>query len=126
MVESTIGEERKSMPQTRKRHAIVGLGARSGMYARAILVTHADRHELVGLCDTNRTRMAWCNANYRKWGAVANVPAYSPDAFDRMLATERPDTVIGTSIDSTHHRYIVRAMELGCDEISEKPMTIDA
>jgi predicted dehydrogenase len=33
--------------------------------------------------------------------------------------------VIVTSIDRTHHRYIVRAMELGCDVISEKPMTVD-
>ena len=29
-------------------------------------------------------------------------------------------------MDSTHHQYIVRAMELGCDAITEKPMTIDA
>jgi predicted dehydrogenase len=29
-------------------------------------------------------------------------------------------------MDSTHHLYINRAMELGCDAISEKPMTIDA
>jgi predicted dehydrogenase len=29
-------------------------------------------------------------------------------------------------MDSTHHIYIIRAMELGCDAISEKPMTVDA
>jgi predicted dehydrogenase len=29
-------------------------------------------------------------------------------------------------MDSTHHIYIIRAMELGCDVICEKPMTIDA
>jgi predicted dehydrogenase len=33
--------------------------------------------------------------------------------------------VIVTSIDRTHHTYIIRAMELGCDVITEKPMTID-
>src|SRR5262245_36210679 len=124
MVESVGGVH---MQQTRKlRHAIVGLGARSGMYARAILTTYAERHMLVGLCDSNRTRMAWCNSNYRKWGAAADVPAYSADDFDRMLDTEQPDTVIVTSVDSTHHRYIVRALERGCDVIGEKPMTIDA
>ena len=32
------------------------------------------------------------------------------------------DTVIVTTIDRTHHRYIVRAMEAGCDCITEKPM----
>jgi len=110
----------------RHRHAIVGLGARSGMYARAILTTYSELHELVGLCDTNRTRMRWCNGNYRKWGATTDVPAYHADDFDRMIETERPDTVIVTSVDRTHHHYIVRAMERGCDVISEKPMTIDA
>jgi predicted dehydrogenase len=108
------------------RHAIVGTGARSGMYARAIVVAYGDRHELVGLCDTNRTRMRWCNANYRKWGLPADVPMYHADDFDRMVEVERPDTVIVTSIDRTHHHYIVRAMELGCDVITEKPMTTDA
>jgi len=29
-------------------------------------------------------------------------------------------------MDSTHHHYIIRAMQLGCDAITEKPMTIDA
>jgi predicted dehydrogenase len=110
----------------KQRHVIVGLGTRSGMYARAILATYADRHELVGLCDTNRTRMNWCNANYRKWGASVDVPAYHADDFDRMIERERPDRVIVTSVDRTHHHYIVRAMQLGCDVISEKPMTTDA
>ncbi|HWA63645.1 MAG TPA: Gfo/Idh/MocA family oxidoreductase [Caulobacteraceae bacterium] len=110
----------------RHRHAIVGLGARSYMYSRAILKTYADRHELVGLCDVNRTRMAWCNGKYRGWGAPADIPAYHAADFDRMLTETRPDTVIVTSIDRTHHRYIVQALERGCDVITEKPMTIDA
>lgn len=33
--------------------------------------------------------------------------------------------MIVTSIDRTHHTYIIRAMELGCDVVSEKPMTVD-
>ena len=43
-----------------------------------------------------------------------------------MIEKEKPDTVIVTTIDRTHHRYICRAMELGCDAITEKPMTVDA
>jgi predicted dehydrogenase len=42
-----------------------------------------------------------------------------------MVKAQKPDVVIVTSIDRTHHRYVVRAMELGCDVISEKPMTVD-
>ena len=53
-------------------------------------------------------------------------PTYLADAFDRMVAETRPDTVIVTTVDATHHRYITRAMELGCDVITEKPMTTDA
>ena len=57
-----------------------------------------------------------------------NYPApafYGVDEFDKMIEEQKPDVVIVTSIDRTHHRYIKRAMELGCDVISEKPMTID-
>jgi predicted dehydrogenase len=53
------------------------------------------------------------------------VPTYHADDFDRMIAETKPDTVIVTTIDAFHHIYIVRAMELGCDVISEKPMTTD-
>ncbi len=38
----------------------------------------------------------------------------------------RVDTVIVTVCDRDHDEYICRAMEMGCDVISEKPMTIDA
>src|SRR5258708_16634536 len=43
-----------------------------------------------------------------------------------MIVETKPDVVIVTTIDATHHIYITRAMELGCDVISEKPMTVDA
>ncbi len=42
-----------------------------------------------------------------------------------MIEIEKPDCVIVTSIDRTHHKYIIKAMELGCDVILEKPMTVD-
>ena len=43
-----------------------------------------------------------------------------------MVEEQKPDVVIVTTIDRAHHKYICRAMELGCDAITEKPMTIDA
>lgn len=46
-----------------------------------------------------------------------------PPEFDRMIQETRPDIVIVSTIDATHHLYIIRAMELGCDVITEKPMT---
>jgi predicted dehydrogenase len=42
-----------------------------------------------------------------------------------MISQHKPDTVIVTSIDRTHHQYIIAALEAGCDVITEKPMTTD-
>jgi predicted dehydrogenase len=42
-----------------------------------------------------------------------------------MIAETKPDVVIVTTKDATHNQYIVRAMELGCDVVTEKPMTTD-
>lgn len=42
-----------------------------------------------------------------------------------MIAETKPDCVIVTTIDAMHDKYICRAMELGCDVITEKPMTMD-
>lgn len=110
-----------------KRYAIVGTGSRSWMYTQAILTEFRDRAALVGMCDVNQTRMAvFKRAFQERLGVSATIPTYPAHEFDRMVAEQRPDTIIVTSIDRTHHRYIIRAMQLGCDVITEKPMTIDA
>ena len=49
-----------------------------------------------------------------------------PRATWRMIDECKPDCVVVTTPDSFHDLYICRAMELGCDVITEKPMTIDA
>ncbi|MDP9375892.1 MAG: Gfo/Idh/MocA family oxidoreductase, partial [Chloroflexota bacterium] len=54
------------------------------------------------------------------------IPTYRAGDFERMLEEQRVDIVIVTAVDRTHHRYIIWAMELGCDAITEKPLTIDA
>lgn len=137
------------MSKERTRYAIVGLGGRHYMFHEAILSTFADHAQLVALCDLNPGRLALSQrlaqvaltapdqyAQALKGmdgqeivaaaaGAPA-VPGYSPDDFDRMIAETKPDTVIVTSKDATHDEYICRAMELGCDVITEKPMTTDA
>ena len=53
------------------------------------------------------------------------VARYDAGEFDRMIAEQRPDTVIVTTPDYLHDAYIVRALRTGCDAITEKPMTID-
>jgi predicted dehydrogenase len=109
----------------RKRFAHVGTGSRSRFYRSAITGDHAAHAEYVGCCDINPGRLEL----FRDTVAAetgAQVPAYGAADFDRMIAETRPDTVIVTTVDSTHSDYIIRAMELGCDVITEKPMTTDA
>ena len=108
-----------------KRYALVGTGSRAGMYVEATTKTFRDSAELVALCDLSQTRMDWYNQQLKEAG-LSPRPTYCDDQFDQMIQETRPDVVIVASIDRTHHTYITRAMELGCDVITEKPMTIDA
>lgn len=111
-----------SSGQTRKRYAIVGTGSRAGMFIDAIAQTYAESAELAGFCDLSRTRMEWHNGQLQKRG-LTPAPAYHADDFGRMLGETKPDTVIVTTVDAWHHHYIVRALDAGCDVISEKPLT---
>ncbi|MFG2852010.1 Gfo/Idh/MocA family protein [Streptomyces mirabilis] len=111
----------------RRRAAVVGLGARAQLYTEALTGPHADRVDLVGLCDVNAHRMAVHN----EWIAAAHpgrapVPAYAAEDFDVMLRHESVDLVVVCTVDRTHDAYIVRALEAGCDVVTEKPMTTDA
>jgi len=110
---------------TRKRYAVVGTGGRAGLYIEALATTYAGVGELVALCDLSQTRMAWYNAQLATQLDQPPLPTYGAADFERMIAETRPATVIVTTMDSTHHDYITRAMALGCDVITEKPMTTD-
>ncbi len=108
------------------RYALVGTGSRSAMFADALLGRFSERHELVALLDGNPERLRVMNAERVERSGRAALPGYAPAHFRRMLDEQRVDVAIVTSIDRTHHEYIVAALEAGRDVISEKPMTIDA
>ncbi len=100
--------------------ALVGTGIRgSGMWGRDLIRNYSDVIDYVGLCDINPGRM-----EYVKQYIGADCPTFTD--FDEMVRATGPNTVIVATMDSTHHQYIVRAMELGCDVVTEKPMTTDA
>ena len=107
-----------------RRYAIVGLGGRSYLYLLALAGNHRQDGELVGLCETNPGRLARAAAVAARRGV--EVPTYEASDFEQMLETAQPDAVIVTSPDYTHADYIVRALQRGCDVITEKPLTIDA
>jgi predicted dehydrogenase len=107
------------------RYAIVGTGSRHAMYREALVDQPIDAsNALVALVDVNARRLALATARLAGPGADG-VGRYPADAFDRMVAEQRPDTVIVTTPDDLHDRYIVAALRAGCDVITEKPMTVD-
>ncbi|MDX3382407.1 Gfo/Idh/MocA family oxidoreductase [Streptomyces niveiscabiei] len=105
----------------RRRVAVVGLGSRARLFVNALAGPYADRYELAGFCDVNSRRTAVHN----EW-LGRSVPAYPVGEFDEMLRRERVGLVVVCSVDRTHDEYIVRALDAGCDVVTEKPMTTDA
>ncbi|MGF7033793.1 putative dehydrogenase [Paenibacillus mucilaginosus] len=109
----------------KKTYVLVGSGGRAEFYWSAIATQFKETSELLAFCDTNETRMNYANRRLTEVYGSAAVPAYKAEDFDRMIREVKPDTVIVTTVDRTHHTYIIRALELGCDVITEKPMTVD-
>jgi len=108
----------------RKKYVQVGLVGRHTEYLDSILFDFSHKCEIAGVCDINEGRLK-NDLDYISSKAGVKVPGYSAAEFDRMLEKAKPDTVIVTTKDSTHDGYICRAMEAGCDVITEKNMTTD-
>ncbi len=108
-----------------KKYALVGPGGRAEFFYGAMATDFRETSRLVAFCDMNQTRMNYANRLLEEKYNHPNVPTYLAHEFDEMIEKEKPDIVIVTTIDRTHHKYIIRSLELGCDVITEKPMTID-
>jgi len=109
-----------AMPQGKKRRlAMVGTGHRgSGMWGQSVMERYGDIVEFVGLCDSNPGRVETA----RKM-IGASCPTFTN--YEEMLTKTKPDTVIVTTVDGTHHTFIAKALEMGIDVITEKPMSTD-
>lgn len=110
---------------TKKRYVLVGSGGRAEFFYGALATDYRDTSELLAFCDINQTRMDYANEILVNKYNYEAVRTYKSNEFDKMIEQEKPDAVIVTSMDRTHHTYIIRAMELGCDVVTEKPMTVD-
>ncbi len=108
-----------------KVYCLVGTGSRSFMYVDALFGPYSSSGKLKGICDSNSIRMEYVNSYVKKTYGSEGLSMYAPSEFEKMLKDQKADTLIVTSMDRTHHDYIVRAMYAGCDVISEKPLTID-
>lgn len=101
----------------KNRIVLVGTGIRgSSLWGKTLLAQYSDKVEMVGLCDINPGR-----AEFAKKYIGATCPVFTD--FDLMLSTVKPDTVIVTTVDGTHHQFIIKGLNFGCEVITEKPMT---
>ena len=103
-----------------KRVALVGTGIRgSSLWGKNLVDNYPDEVTFVGLCDINPGRL---EAVHEYMG----VDCKTFTDFDAMMAETTPEWVIVTTVDATHHTFIIKAMEAGANVITEKPMTTDA
>jgi predicted dehydrogenase len=103
----------------KRKLAMVGTGHRgSGMWGKSVVESYGDFVEFVGLCDINPGR-----AETAKRMMGVSCPTFTN--YEEMIAKTRPETVIVTTVDGTHHTFIAKALGMGCDVITEKPMTTD-
>jgi len=103
----------------KKRVAMVGTGHRgTGMWGTELLKEYGHMIEFVGLCDKNAGRV-----KTGKELMKVSCPTYVD--LDLMLKETKPEVLIVTTMDSTHHEQIIKGLLAGIDIITEKPMTTD-
>lgn len=112
-----------NLTDTRKRYAVVGTGSRVIMFIDPLAETYGDRAKLVGLCDISETRRTYHQQRLNEKFGIGLVPIYAD--FETMLREQRPDVVIVCTVDALHHEFIIKALDAGCDVITEKPLTTD-
>ncbi len=88
------------------------------MYGKNLMRDYSDYVENVGLCDINPGHVKYA----REYIAV-NCPIFTD--FEKVMRGMKPDTLIVTTVDSTHDEFISRGLELRVNVITEKPMTTD-
>lgn len=104
---------------SRKRVAIVGTGVRAlGMWGKPIVQGFGNEVQFVGLCDINEGRLKWVKSEMG-----VSCPIFTD--FDKMMRETKPEILIVTTVDNTHHEFIIKGMEMGADIITEKPLTTD-
>lgn len=100
-----------------KKYVQVGCGYRGILsYAVPLVKEYSDCAQLCGVYDINKKRASLVSEY-----TGAQIPVY--EDFDEMLKAVQPDTVIVTTKDCEHDKYVVKALNAGCDVIVEKPLT---
>jgi len=106
-------------PNQKLKITLVGTGVRgTSFWGKRLVDQYADILEFVGICDINPGRLAYAK-NYMG----VTCPTFSD--FDQMVSQTKPDLIIVTTKDSTHDKFIVKGLDMGCDVLTEKPLTTD-
>jgi predicted dehydrogenase len=106
-------------PAKKKRLVLVGTGIRgAGVWGKRVVAQYSDYVEFIGLCDINPGRLEFV----KKYMGV-DCPTFTD--FDEMMKKTSPDMVIVTTVDATHHEFIVKGLNYGADVLTEKPLTTD-
>ncbi|MFA9557867.1 Gfo/Idh/MocA family oxidoreductase [Evansella sp. AB-rgal1] len=109
----------------KKKYVLIGTGGRAEFFWGSLARDFKETSELVAFCDVNQTRMDYANRLLEEKYEHSPITTYLAEQFEEMIEKEKPDYVIVTTVDRTHHTYIIKALELGCNVITEKPMTVD-
>ena len=103
----------------KRRVALVGTGIRGiTFWGRRLQERYSDVLEFVGLCDINPGRL-----EYGRQFIGVDCPTFTD--FDEMMDSTGPDLLIVTTVDATHHHFIINGLQRNIDVITEKPLTTD-
>ena len=106
-------------PNEKLKVVLVGTGVRgTSFWGRRLVEQYPDILEFVGLSDINPGRL-----EYAKEYMKVDCPTFIN--FEEMVNQTQPDLVIVTTKDSTHHEFIIKGLQMGCDVLTEKPLTTD-
>src|SRR5699024_8229632 len=104
---AAFGNQSTNAPK--RRIALVGTGIRGiTFWGKTVRERFGDIVEFVGLCDINPGRV-----DYGKQFIGADCPTFTD--FDEMMNTTKPDMLIVTTVDATHHRFVIDALERDID-----------
>jgi len=119
-VGSTLPLSAFSFGKTKKLTiTLVGTGIRgTSFWGKRLVEQYSDILEFVGICDINPGRLEY-GRNY----IGVSCPTFTD--FEKMVKETKPDLVIVTTKDSTHDEFIIKGLDMGCDVLTEKPLTTD-
>ena len=114
----------KAKPPGKKRYALVGAGHRANMYQEAIRNVLRERGARRALRHESRAPPA--RRRRRQEKGQARAEGLRRRRLRRMIAENKPDTVYRDDRRRDARRVHPARDALGCDVITEKPMTTDA